>query len=149
MTLSRTARIELPLLAVGQSHKELFHNEALARLDFVLHPHVQAIESDPSSLVPENGQSWLVGADATDAWAGREDQIAGWTGNGWLFIAPLAFMRVFVESIDSFATYREAWQLNDAVTSPSGGSVIDTESRFAIDSLLAALQEQGILKPGL
>lgn len=149
MTILKTARIKLPLLAVGQSHKELYHNEALARLDFVIHPHVQAIESDPTTLVPVSGQSWLVGANATDVWLGREDQIAGWTGNGWLFIAPLTWMRVFVESIDNFVTYREGWQLTDVVASPSGGIVIDAESRLAIDSLLMALQNQGILNPGV
>lgn len=149
MAILETARLELPLLATGQAHKELFHNEALARIDFLIHPTVQAIETDPTTIAPIPGQSWLVGPGATSDWLGHDDQIAGWTGNGWLFIAPLALMRVYIESIDNFAVYRGSWQLTDAVGSPAGGAVIDAEARTVIDSILAALQTQGILPPGV
>ena len=140
-----TARFEIPLLAAGQSHKELFHNEALARIDFLVHPTVQAIETDPTAIVPIAGQSWLVGPGALNAWLDHDDQIAGWSGNGWLFIRPQALMRVFIEAHDSFAVYRDSWQLTDGIANPAAGAVVDTEARQAIDSILAALQEQGIL----
>lgn len=110
----------------------------------MIHPTVQAIETDPTAIVPVAGQSWLVGPGATDDWLGHDDQIAGWTGNGWLFIAPLALMRIYVESIDSFAVYRGSWQLMEGVASPVAGTVIDEEARMAIDSILAALEAQGI-----
>jgi hypothetical protein len=148
MAILETARLELPLLAAGQAHKELFHNEALVRVDFLIHPTVQAIETDPAAIVPVAGQSWIVGPGATNDWLDHDDQIAGWTGNGWLFIAPLALMRVYIESTDSFAIYRGSWQLTEAVTSPAAGTVIDAEARMAIDSILAALEAQGILTSG-
>jgi len=148
MAILETARFEIPLLAAGQAHKELFHNEALARIDFLIHPIVQAIEADPTAIVPVPGQSWLVGPGATNDWQDHDDQIAGWTGNGWLFIAPLALMRVYVESLDNFAVYRGVWQLMEAVASPAAGTVIDAEARMAIDSILAALEAQGILMSG-
>ncbi len=148
MAILETARFAIPLLAAGQAHKELFHNEALALIDFLIHPIVQAIETDPTAVVPVAGQSWLVGPGATNEWLDHDDQIAGWTGNGWLFIAPLALMRIYVESIDNFAVYRGSWQLMESVASPAAGSIIDAEARFAIDSILAALEAQGILMPG-
>jgi hypothetical protein len=148
MTLLETSRFALPLLAAGQAHKELFHNEALARIDFLIHPIVQAIETDPTAIVPAPGQSWLVGPGAAGDWLNQDDKIAGWTGNGWLFIAPKALMRIYIELIDNFAVYRGTWQLMDAVASPAAGSVIDAEARLAIDSILAALEAQGILMPG-
>ena len=126
----------------------MFHNEALARIDFLLHPTVQAIETDPTALVPVAGQSWLVGPDATNDWLGHDDQIAGWTGNGWLFMAPVALMRMYIGSIDKFAVYRGGWQVTEAVAGPTGGSVMDSEARVAIDSILAALQAHGILTSG-
>ncbi len=147
MVILETSRLELPLLAAGQANKELFHNEALARIDFLIHPIVQAIETDPTILAPVPGQSWLVGPGATNDWLGHDDQVAGWTGNGWVFIAPLALMRAYIESIDNFAVYRGSWQLTDAVGSPAGGAVIDAEARTVIDSILAALEAQGILRP--
>ena len=145
MAILETARLKLPLLAAGQAHKELFHNEALARVDFLIHPTVQAIETDPAAIMPVAGQSWLVGPGATNDWLDHDDQIAGWTGNGWLFIAPLALMRVYVESINSFAVYRGSWQLTESVAGPVAGTVIDAEARMAIDSILAALEAQGLL----
>mgnify|MGYP003637486485 CR=1 FL=1 len=148
MSILETARLELPLLATGQAHKELFHNEALARIDFLIHPAVQAIESDPEIIVPAPGQSWLVGPGATNDWLDRDDHIAGWTGNGWIFIAPLPWMRIYVESLDNFAVFRGSWQLASAVESPVAGAVVDAEARSAIDSILAALEAQGFLLSG-
>tara|TARA_R110002033_G_scaffold85410_9_gene135719 strand:+ start:196 stop:645 length:450 start_codon:yes stop_codon:yes gene_type:complete len=146
MALLETARYEIPLLATGQAHKELFHNEALTRIDFLLHPTVQAIEVDPTAIVAVPGQSWIVGTDAIGDWLGHDDQIAGWTGNGWLFIPPQALMRVYIETFDNFAVYRSSWQLSSPINSPTSGAVVDVEARNAIDSILAALQAQGILQ---
>ncbi|HLZ79899.1 MAG TPA: hypothetical protein VKQ09_11235 [Sphingomonas sp.] len=36
-----TTRFALPLIAPGQAQKELFHNEALARVDALLQPSVR------------------------------------------------------------------------------------------------------------
>jgi hypothetical protein len=148
MAILETARFNIPLLAAGQAHKELFHNEALAQIDFLIHPIVQAIETDPAAILPLAGQSWLVGPGAIDVWLDQDDKIAGWTGNGWLFIPPLPQMRIYVESAESFAVYRGSWQISEEITAPAGGSVIDAEARAAIDSILAALAGQGILSPG-
>ncbi|WP_417616385.1 DUF2793 domain-containing protein [Parasphingorhabdus sp.] len=145
MAILETARLGFPLLSAGQAHKELFHNEALARIDFLIHPIVQAVETDPAAIVPLPGQSWLVGSGATSDWLDHDDQVAGWTGNGWMFIAPLPLMRVYVETIDNFAIYRGSWQMVEAVASPAAGAVVDIEARMVIDSILAALEAQGIL----
>ncbi|WP_417593468.1 DUF2793 domain-containing protein [Parasphingorhabdus sp.] len=146
MAILETARFEIPLLATGQAHKELFHNEALTRIDFLLHPTVQAIETDPTAIVAVPGQSWIVGPDAIGDWLGHDDQIAGWTGSGWLFILPQALMRVYIETLDNFAVYRNSWQSGSVIDRPTTGAVIDVEARSAIDSILAALQAQGILQ---
>tara|TARA_R110001599_G_scaffold26856_6_gene94737 strand:- start:845 stop:1294 length:450 start_codon:yes stop_codon:yes gene_type:complete len=146
MAILETARFELPLLAAGQAHKELFHNEALARIDFLIHPIVQAIETDPASIAPLPGQAWLVGPGAIGDWLDHDDQIAGWSGNGWQFFSPHPLMRIYVESTDNFAVYKETWQPTLEVEAPVSGSVIDVEARSAIDSILTALEAQGILK---
>lgn len=148
MALLETARLKLPLLATGQAHKELFHNEALTRIDYSIHPTVQAIETDPAAIIPVPGQSWIVGSGAIDEWLGHDDEIAGWTGNGWLFIAPLSLMRVYIESSDSIAMYRGSWQLAFPIGGPAAGAVIDVEARSVIDSILAALEAQGIVQSG-
>ncbi|WP_339692824.1 DUF2793 domain-containing protein [uncultured Parasphingorhabdus sp.] len=148
MAILETARLKLPLLAAGQAHKELFHNEALTRIDHLIHPAVQAIETDPAAIIPVPGQCWIVGSGATDEWLGHDDEIAGWTGNGWLYITPLSLMRVYIESTDSIAVYRGSWQLASPIESPVAGVVVDVEARSVIDSILAALEAQGIVLSG-
>lgn len=145
MSVLETPRFAIPLLAAGQAHKELFHNEALSRIDFLMHPIVQAIETDPANVVPVPGQAWLVGSGGTDEWLDQDDHIAGWTGSGWLFIPPLASMRIYIESDDIIAIYRGSWQLNSAIGNPAAGAVVDVEARGAIDSILDALVAHGIV----
>jgi len=148
MASLKSVRFGFPLLAAGQAHKELFHNEALARIDFLIHPTVQAVESDPANIVPTPGQSWLVAPGAVDDWQDHDDDIAGWTGNGWLFITPVPLMRVYVTSSENFVVYRGGWESPEAVARPEAGAMVDSEARSAIDSILAALVAQGILPAG-
>ena len=65
-----TARFALPLIAPGQAQKEVYHNEALAAIDAALHACVtEAPRADPPAE-PDEGESWIVAADATGAWEG-------------------------------------------------------------------------------
>jgi len=148
MAILETSRHKIPLLAAGQAHKELFHNEALARIDLLIHPVVQSIETDPTSIMPSSGQAWLVGTGAIDEWLGHDHEIAGWSGSGWLFIAPQPHMQAYVESIGCMAVFRGSWQIVPAIANPAGGPVVDAEARTAIDSILAALRAQGVLDSG-
>lgn len=146
MTILETPRFALPLLSVGQAHKELFHNDALLLLDFLIHPVVQAIVDDPSSLSPVEGDCWLVGPAAVGDWNGRIDHIAGWSDGGWHFIKPQESMRIILQSDQSSAIYGDgAWHFPEQVDAPAGGLTIDSEARNAIDSILAVLRTAQIL----
>ncbi len=143
---NHTARYELPLLAVGQAHKEVFHNEALLRIDFMLNPVVQAVENDPANIEPDEGRCWLVGTSPAGDWAGRPDQIAGWTQGGWRFFDPPAFLRVMIAESETYAVFTGSWQFSDALTGPAGGNNADPEARAAIDSILSLLRRAGFAR---
>jgi len=146
MTDNRTARFALPLLATGQAHKELFHNEAITLVDFLLDPVVEGISTDPSALSAEDGQCWLVDNGATGDWEGHEGEVAAWTANGWNFIVPVEFMRITISGTGVRAIFRDdVWQIADFVAGATGGTTIDSEARAAIDSILTALQTHAIL----
>ncbi len=146
MTIFETTRFALPLLAAGQAHKELFHNEALLLLDFLIHPVVQAVAADPQSLLPLAGQCCLVAPTAMAEWSGKDNQIAGWSSGGWHFIKPQETMKIFVVETLQSAIYRNnVWQFIDAVDGPVGGAIVDLEARSAIDSILNALRTVAIL----
>lgn len=146
MTILETPRFALPLLSVGQAHKELFHNDSLLLLDFLMHPVVQAVVDDPSSLSPVEGDCWLVGPAAIADWSDRVDHIAGWSAGGWHFIKPQESMKIIVQTDRSSAIYSDgAWQFLAQIDGPAGGMTIDSEARIAIDSILTVLRTAQIL----
>lgn len=139
-----TARHSLPNLYVGQSQKELTHNEALARIDALLHPVVEAkVTAPPAGLTgSSDGLCWLIGSAASGQWAGRSGQVARWSGGSWRYIAPVAGMTVWLDSDDKRLFYiAGAWVEPNAINSPAGGSVIDAEARASVVEILGHLRQ--------
>lgn len=159
-----SARFALPFLVPGQAQKEMFHNEALATLDSLLHA---CIETGPTASPPADpaaGQSWIVGAAATGAWADRTGALATWTGGGWRFAIPVAGMLAWNKSAQVWMRWTGSqWSAGTVpasalliggqqvvgprlaeVPSPSGGTVIDLEARAAIEALIATLKAHGL-----
>ena len=160
-----SARFALPLLVPGQAQKEMFHNEALAAIDSLLHASVEAGPAATPPGAPGEGQSWIVGEPAEGAWAGHGGALATWTGGGWRFAAPVAGMLVWNKAAGLWMRRTEAgwnagaWPASALliggqqvvgprlaeVPSPSGGTVIDAEARAAIGGLIATLRSHGLI----
>ena len=165
MTDTQTDRFALPLLQPGQAQKEMWHNEAIAALDLIVQPAVAAAGLNTPPTAPASGQSWIVGAAPTGAWAGKADHLAGWTDGGWRFAAPVDGMAAWVAADAVTARYASGrWTLGEeacahlviggervvgprqpAVAPPAGGAVIDVESRAALAAILAALRAHGLI----
>lgn len=160
-----TARLGLPLIQPGQAQKELFHNEALALLDLCVQPAVVASGLDSPPGDPGPGQCWLVGPAPTGAWSGQAHALAGWTGGGWRFVAPVPGMTVRLDSAAGFARWDGAgWRAGTlvgtslalagqqvvgarrpAIADPAGGATTDTEARAAVVAILGALRDHGLI----
>lgn len=138
-----TPRFALPLLFAGHAQKEFFVNEALLRADLVLHGTIEG-EAQTPPAVPESGQAWLVGASPTGVFAGQAGAIAGWTADGWRFVAPRDGLRVFDRGAQAFRLYSDGWRLAAVPAAPAGGATIDAEARAAIVSILERLVAAGV-----
>jgi hypothetical protein len=139
-----TQRHSLPNLYVGQSQKELTHNEALARIDALLHPVVEAkLAVPPAGLTDSSdGLCWLIGTAATGQWAGHSGQVARWSGGSWRYIMPVAGMTLWLASGNKRLFYiAGSWLEPNAINTPSGGAVIDAEARVAIIAILDHLRQ--------
>lgn len=160
-----SSRFGLPFILPGQAQKELFHNEALVRLDALLHTSVEGAPLGDAPEQPEEGQCWIVAAGASGEWNGRDLHLAVWTEAGWRFIAPLAGMRAWNKAAGYWIHYSDgAWSGGDlpvarilingeqvlsgrlpAILSPSGGTIIDVEARAVLDQLIATLMSHGLI----
>jgi len=163
--MAGTPRLALPFLSVGQAQKEFTHNESLQTLDVLV---AGAVEQPPLATPPTSptlGACYIVGPAATDAWAGKSQCVAAWTSGGWRFISAVEGMLLYERTSGTWAAFRNGgWELGIAraaalvidgqqvvgprvapIPSPSGGSVIDSEGRAAIDAILGALTQHGLI----
>jgi len=122
-----------------------------------------ALAMPPAS--PPAGACYLVASGATGAWTGQDGALAAFTDGGWRFIAPVEGARVLDRTSGQVVTRRGgSWEagivraqevringlsvLRDrqaAVSDPTGGSVVDAQSRTAIAGILAALRAHGLI----
>jgi hypothetical protein len=157
--------LALPLLAAGQVQKELFHNEALQRLDALV---AAAVEEPPRAAPPDapaSGSCYIVAASPTGAWLGHAHALAAYSTAGWRFIAPVEGLTVHVRSTGVNATYRNGgWAMgvvnalsvsvggqqvvgarSAAISGPTGGSSADAQCRDAVEQILTALRQHGLI----
>ena len=160
-----TARLALPLLQAGQAQKEMTHNEALARLDLAVQARVETMGLNDPPADPGAGDCWTVGPAPTGAWAGNAGALAGWTGDGWRFVAAAEGMTVWVADRAIAARYiGGGWVAGDlagdqvsiegvkvvgaqaaAIADPAGGTTVDAEARTTIGAILSILRGHGLI----
>ena len=160
-----TVRLALPFILPGQAQKELFHNEALQRLDLLVQATAETAPSNIPPTAPVVGAVYIAGISATGVWLGQANAIAGWTEGGWRFVAAAEGMQLAIKSSGLMARYRSsAWQIGvaevssvkvgtvqvvgaqrPAIADPSGGAVVDAEGRAALTAVLAALRTHGLI----
>jgi hypothetical protein len=148
-----TARFGLPLLIAGQGQKEITHNEALLLLDAAISCVVERRDLQEPPVAPEVGQCWLVGIGAGGEWVGKAGHVTVWTEGGWRFFLPPDGATLFVKlGKERLRRLAGSWQIDaptgeigSAVASPSGGSVIDSEARAAVDAILDRLKAAGLI----
>src|SRR3712207_6202303 len=103
--MSSTPHLALPLLAAAQAQKHVTHNEALASLDALVHLAVKERDRTTAPGSPAEGDRYLVGAGATGAFAGHDDEIALYDLSLWRFFTPAAGWRAYVEAEDRIVVF--------------------------------------------
>lgn len=139
-------RHALPLLVAAQAQKEVFVNEAFARIDALLHPVVLGEQSAPPAS-PSPGDCWIVATPASGGWQGQESDLASWDGAQWTFCRPNEGMQVYDLIGRQRLAYDGIWQRAQRPVAPAGGTVIDTEARAAIAELIDMLATLAIFPP--
>ncbi|MBX9729355.1 MAG: DUF2793 domain-containing protein [Sphingopyxis sp.] len=141
-----TPRLSLPLLATGQAQKEITHNEALALIDALLCPAVEAVGLNAPVAAPQIGLAWIVGPQPVGEWAGQAQHLAVATAGGWRFADVPEGATLFVRA-DGGLWRRVAggWQAPQIMQPVAGGATIDSECRTSLSELISALAARGLI----
>lgn len=139
-----TSRFAFPLLFSGQAQKEVFINEALSRIDGLIHCAIAGQTAAPPAS-PTDGAAWLVAPNANAEWAGHEGHIALRQNGRWDFVVPYDGLRVVnISNGQDMRFFSGNWRAPVTPSAPVGGSTIDVEARSMLSALVTALQQAGI-----
>lgn len=161
--MPQTLRLALPLIAAGQSQKDVTHNEALLRLDRIV---ALAVVSRSQSQPPPNptpGDIHIVPAVGAAGWGRGAGTLMQWQGTAWHPETPLNGQLAYVADEGALLVHDDGWQHHlpvaglliagrsvlaapvVAIADPGGGTTVDAEARAVLVALLAALRTQGLL----
>lgn len=139
--MSDTTRLRLPLLASAQAQKHVTHNEALGRLDALVHLTFQSRTQTTPPDSPVEGDCYLVPEEAEGDWSAAVGEIAHYLDGAWAFYVPVAGMLAWV--IDESALLvcgGESWGAAASGFSPAVISTLSVSAHGAA-SCLATLEE--------
>jgi Protein of unknown function (DUF2793) len=86
--MSNSTHLTLPFVEAAQAQKHVTVNDALSRLDALIHIAVESATESSPPVSPAEGQRWIVGDSATGDWTGQEGMIAAWIEGAWTFFTP-------------------------------------------------------------
>jgi hypothetical protein len=100
-----SARLGLPYLAAGQMQKHVTLNEALTRLDALVHAAVASRTTIAQPPSPPDGALWILPPDATGAdWGGRPaGTLMRAEGGGWTEVVAPDGLIVLVQDVGELA----------------------------------------------
>ena len=147
--MSDTPMLGLPLLSAAQAQKHVTHNEALLKLDALIHLSVisRSLAAPPAAA---DGDRYLVAASPSGAWAGQQGLLALAQGGGWVFITPRKGWRLWVESESKLLAFdgtlwREPFTITDLANIARLGvnATADDVNRLAISSAASLFNHAG------
>jgi hypothetical protein len=142
-----TPRLALPLLAAAQAQKHVTHNEALVRLDQILHLSVKSRLAPMPPGDPAENEKHIVADAAGGAFAGQSGKIACFTSGAWDFIAPSDGWLAWVEDDAALVAYHAgAWVSAGTAAALSTLGInasADMTNRLAVSSPATLLNHAG------
>lgn len=147
--MTATPRLSLPLLAAGQAQKHVTHNDALVRLDGLIHLMVASRSQTVPPSSPAETSAYIIPAGATGVFAGRTDELALYEDAGWTFLAPRKGWQCWVEDeaelhVWTGTEWRRASPLSSLGASLWGvNATADTTNRLAVSSSASLFNHAG------
>ena len=105
-----------------------------------------AIEGEAASppAAPQDGEAWLVSANAQGDWTGQDGNLALRQAGTWIFVTPRDGLVVLHRPDGQVHRYHGGWLAPVAPAEPSGGNTVDVQARSVIAQILLALRQAGV-----
>ena len=147
--MTATPRLSLPLLAAGQAQKHVTHNDALTRLDALIHLVVDSRSEMAPPAMPTELSAYIVPAGASGVFAGRTDQVALFEDGGWTFLMPRPGWQAWVADEAEHNLWTGTEWRRDSPLSSLGASVwgvngpADVTTRFVVQAQASLFSHAG------
>jgi hypothetical protein len=123
--MTETMQLGLPLLQPSQAQKHVTVNEALSRLDGLVHLGLQSRSQINPPSVAEDGMAFSVPGGGTNAWSGNAGRIAIYSNGGWVFVQPKRGWRAFVQDESVWVVHDGTiWRSDLLSLSPNGAATL-------------------------
>lgn len=133
--------LKLPYILPSQAQKHVTHNEALRMLDAIVHMGVKSWSLGDAPSSPAEGDRYIVAAQASGAWAGKDGMVASFIDGGWLFVIPATGWLAYVADEALLLVFDGSlWKNSSSVPDELSLSMLgvqatpDAVNRFALSS---------------
>jgi len=147
--MTDTPRLSLPLLAAGQAQKHVTHNDALIRLDALIHLVVDSRTQTAPPASPTELSAYIVPPGGTGVFAGRTNQLALFEDGGWTFLTPRTGWQAWIadeaeHNLWTGTEWRRASPLSGLGAERWGiNATADESNRLAVSSEASLLNHAG------
>lgn len=147
--MTATPRLSLPLLAAGQAQKHVTHNDALTRLDALIHLVVDSRTQAAPPTAPTELSAYIVPEGGSGAFAGRADQVALFEDGGWTFLTPRPGWQAWVADEGEHNLWTGTEWRRDSPLSSLGASLwgvngtADATTRFVVQAQASLFNHAG------
>ncbi|HEV2512218.1 DUF2793 domain-containing protein [Bosea sp. (in: a-proteobacteria)] len=138
--MSDTPRLGLPLLAAGQAQKHVTHNDALMRLDALVHLVVASRTQTVPPVSPGETAAYIVPAGGTGVFAGHQDDLAIFEDDAWSFLDPRSGWQAWVsDEAEHHVWTGTQWRRSQPVSSLGAAlwgvnATADTTNRLSVSA---------------
>ncbi|SEL92083.1 Protein of unknown function [Bosea lupini] len=138
--MSETPRLGLPLLAAGQAQKHVTHNDALMRLDALVHLVVASRTQTVPPASPGETAAYIVPAGGTGVFAGHQDDLAIFEDGAWSFLDPRSGWQAWVsDEAEHHVWTGTQWRRSQPVSSLGAAlwgvnATADTTNRLSVSA---------------
>ncbi len=143
-----TPNLRLPYIAPAQAQKHVTHNEAIRALDALLHIAVVDRDLAEPPAAPADGARYIVGDNATGAWAEQQSTVAAFQDGAWAFYPPREGWTAWVIDESQLVVWNgTAWvpaaDLSDPVAKLGINTSADETNRLAVAAEASLLTHVG------